>query len=45
MTNIKGLYISGGPSTVTKKNFKKYLKKYLKKNTNIRYMLWFTTNC
>ena len=32
--NIKGIILSGGPSTVTKSNFQ----------TNIRYMLWFTVN-
>ena len=27
---IKGIILSGGPSTVTKKNFPQYLEKYLK---------------
>ena len=35
--NIKGIIFSGGPSTVTSKNFQK-------KNTNIRDLLWFTIN-
>ena len=29
--NVKGFILSGGPSTVTKKNFKVFLKKYLMK--------------
>ena len=29
--NIKGFILSGGPSTVTKKNFKVFLKKFLMK--------------
>ena len=29
--NIKGIILSGGPSTVTNKNFKLYQKIYLKK--------------
>ena len=28
--NIRGLILSGGPSTVTKKNFQKFQKKYFK---------------
>ena len=43
--NIKGLIFSGGPSTVTNKKFQSVPKEvFKKKNTNIRYMLWFTTN-
>ena len=29
--NVKGFIFSGGPSTVTKKNFKVFLKKFLMK--------------
>ena len=40
---VKGIILSGGPSTVTKKKFSKYSKKYLKKkNTNTRNMLRIT---
>ena len=42
--HIKGLILSGGPSTVTSKNFKVYQKRYFKKNTNIRNMLWVTAH-
>ena len=31
--NIKGIILSGGPSTVTKKNFLKSQKKYFKKKS------------
>ena len=45
LKNIKGIIFSGGPSTVTKKNFKLFLKKYFKKNPNAWYLLWLTINC
>ena len=32
-TVIKGIILSGGPSTVTKKNFQVYQKKYFKKKS------------
>ena len=41
---IKGIIFSGGPSSVTSKNFKKYQKKIFKKYTNFGYLLWFTIN-
>ena len=41
---IKGLVLSGGPSTVTSKKFETVPKRYLKKNTNFRDLLWFTIN-
>ena len=44
--NTKGIILSGGPSTVTKKNFQTIPKKILKKkNTNFGNLLWFTINC
>ena len=44
--NTKGIIFSGGPSTVTKKNFQTIPMKILKKkNTNFRNLLWFTINC
>ena len=43
--NIKGIILSGGPSTVTKKKFQRIPKEiFKKKNTKLRYLLWFTTN-
>ena len=38
---VKGMILSGGPSTVTKKNFQSIPKEILKKkNSDIRDMLW-----
>ena len=44
-SNIKGFIFSGGPSTVTKKQFQSVPPEiFKKKNSNLRYMLWFTIN-
>mgnify|MGYP001273878891 CR=1 FL=1 len=44
--NIKGIILSGGPSTVTSKKFQKIPKKiFEKKNTNFRNMLWTSIDC
>ena len=44
-TNIKGIILSGGPATVTKKFFPSIPKEiFLKKNSYSRNMLWFATN-
>ena len=40
---IKGIILSGGPSTVTKKKFQNIPKNIFKKNSNTWYMLWITT--
>ena len=43
--DIKGIILSGGPSTVTKKKISKYTKRYtFKKNSYSWNMLWFTIN-
>ena len=43
---IKGIVLSGGPSTVTKKKFQSIPKKILtKKNTSAWYLLWSSTYC
>ncbi len=43
---IKGIILSGGPSTVTKKKIFKYTKRNsFKKNSYSRNMLWITVNC
>ena len=34
--SVKGIILSGGPSTVTKKNFKPFLKKYFIR----KYLFW-----
>ena len=45
-SKIKGFILSGGPSTVTKKNFQSIPNSlFSKKNSNTRYLLWFTINC
>ena len=42
--NIKGIILSGGPATITKK-FPKIPKEiFQKKNPSIRHMLWFAVN-
>ena len=41
--NIKGIILSGGPSTVTKKNFKQFQRKFLKKKYLYSYLLRVTT--
>lgn len=44
--NTKGIILSGGPSTVTKKKFSDDTEENIKKkNTNFRNLLWFTINC
>ena len=44
--NIKGFILSGGPSTVTSKEFQTIPKEiFKKKNTTLRHLLWFTINC
>ena len=44
--SVKGIILSGGPSTVTKKKISDYTKKdFGIKNTNIRNLLWSTTYC
>ena len=41
---IKGIILSGGPSSVTKTFISKHSKKHIfKKNSNTWYMLWLTT--
>ena len=43
--NIKGIILSGGPSTVTKKKiFKNTERDFAKKNSYFRYLLWITIN-
>ena len=43
--NIKGLILSGGPSTVTTRNFQTVPKKiFEKKNSSSWHLLWFTAN-
>ena len=43
--SIKGIILSGGPSTVTKKKFPTIPKEILqKKNSHSWYMLWITIN-
>ena len=45
-SEIKGIILSGGPSTVTKKNFQSIPKFFFfKENSNTRYLLWLTINC
>ena len=42
---IKGIILSGGPSTVTKKKISQHTKRNIfKKNSYPRYMLWITIN-
>ena len=42
---VKGIILSGGPSTVTKKKFQRVPKIiFQKKNTNSWYLLWFAAN-
>ena len=44
--NVRGIILSGGPSTVTKKKFETVPRKiFKKKNTNPRYLLWTSINC
>ena len=42
-STIKGIVLSGGPSTVTTQNFKVYQSKFFKKNTYFRNLLWAAT--
>ena len=43
--SIKGIILSGGPSTVTKGVFQSVPKSiFNKKNSDSWYLLWFTTN-
>ena len=44
-SEIKGIILSGGPSTVTKKNFQSIPKFFFQKNSNTWYLLWITINC
>ena len=37
---IKGFIFSGGPSTVTKKNFNQFQKNFYQKNTMLGNLLW-----
>ena len=41
--NIKGIILSGGPSTVTKQKYLSVPKEFFQKNT-YRYLLWSTTH-
>ena len=43
---VKGIILSGGPSTVTSSKFQSVPKDiFKKKNPNFRNMLWFATYC
>ena len=42
--NIKGIILSGGPSTVTVRKFQTVTKKIFQKNTNFRNLLWSSIN-
>ena len=45
-SEIKGIILSGGPSTVTKKKFSEYTQIFFfKENSNTWYLLWITINC
>ena len=43
--DIKGIILSGGPSTVTKSKFQSIPKEIFNYNILPRHMLWFSINC